>query len=130
MNEGRCHFHPCEYNECLYLSGHPSSYLEAFRCVEKVFTPLKLRLPESYSPCVMFLCNGQLNVMSDNYVSVWEGQERLQQVSVLQHEKFDVLTAMPPVLDLRHRYVYLSHAGKCIRVKMDGTEWAELGVQA
>jgi hypothetical protein len=128
MKEGRCNFNPCEFNQLLYLCGHPSSIIEALDPVQCSFLPFQARLPESYSFCLLLVHNEQLLVVSENYVSVWTyEQERLVQVSLLEHYKLEVCSNMNPVCDMRSSYFYVSSGGKCLKVKLDCTEWKELG---
>lgn len=129
MKEGRCHFNPCEFNGLLYLCGHPSSTIEAFHLDLCTFLPWQSRLPESYSACLLLVHNDQLLIVSENYLSCWtQEEERLVQVSLSEHFKLDVCSNMNPAVDSRNGFFYMSLGGTCLKVKLDCTEWREVGV--
>jgi len=129
MKEGRCHFNPCEYSDLLYLCGHPSNTIEAFNPDSGAFLPWQARLPESYSACLLLVHNDQLLIVSEHYVSQWiQEDDRLVQVSAMEHFQLDVCCSTNPAVDSRNGFFYMSLNGTCLKVKLDCTEWREVGV--
>ena len=75
MSVGRKRFSPCWYLSKVYLCGSPNPLLEAFDPFAETMTVFPFHLQEQPSACIAYVHKGQLMVISDSYVSGYEGTE-------------------------------------------------------
>lgn len=75
MSVGRKRFSPCWYLSKVYLCGSPNPLLEAFDPFAGTMTVFPFHLHEMPSACIVYVHNGLLMVISDCYVSGYEGAE-------------------------------------------------------
>lgn len=121
MLEARSDFNPCAFRGFVYLCGLSSYVIEAFDPELCVFLELSVRLPER-SACLLVVERGQLLVLSDNYATWWEADQRhnLIQLSQTQHSQNSATSCAPPVLDSVNGLIYTVDSGKFYVFSLDG----------
>ena len=123
MQEARCDFNPCEYQSLLYLCGYGSCLLETFDPVTSVFATLSVHTPEEYRSCCVFEEQGQLVVISDQYVTHWRrGSQGLLQVASTPHSEYEMFCNMAPLVDSVSGRICISFYRCIYSVEFDGSE--------
>lgn len=75
MSVGRKRFSPCWYRSKVYLCGSPNPVLEAYDPYAETMTVFPFHIHEQPSACISYVHNSLLMVISDCYVSGYEGIE-------------------------------------------------------
>ena len=113
MRNARSGFNPCEFHNFLYLCGAGSDLIEAFDPENSQFLPVRARLAEEYSRCLLYTHNEELVVMSEKFVTKYRAEEghELLRTQVKSHHTWSVLGNMAPVV--QGGLAYITLLGKC-----------------
>lgn len=119
----------CEFSHFLYICGDGSDLIEAYDVRTGLFDTVEVKLPED-SACCLVRDKQELVVISGKYATRWRAGEgcQLVQITKSKHPKCEVSSNSTPLLMADNGLIYLSWAGCCYSLKVDGTDRRQVAI--
>lgn len=129
MNNPRSGFHPCAYQQTLYLCGYSSNSVEGFSLVDYSFFPLQIRLPEENTQCCLLIQDSHLIILTCKYAVRCDigPNHQLTLAATASHSPCLTGSRTPPVVDSINGLVYICRGDTCFSVKLDGRDSRVIG---